>query len=260
MKILEARMVQNRRQMEEEVRKFIDSIRTSSSVSRYELDNHLRKLGDTLLRLQQDFSTRDSIAYAKEIARRVKIAVEETTKEMEALKSLVKEKEAELTKQTQSVADAEQLAQSVNVLKNQLTMLHEENQRLTVKLQKKSEEADKYATELEDMMKTNIQVAQDIQKRDAAIEGLKKRLEGIHADYQAKQNDLIAKHKQEMVTAKQEWDLKLASAVVQQAKTAAQGEPVRIDREIAVESTKTGEYSEETASVKSDDTKSTGID
>ena len=54
LKVLETRIMQNRRQMEDEIKRYIDSIRTSSSISRYEVDNYLRRLGESLIRLQRD--------------------------------------------------------------------------------------------------------------------------------------------------------------------------------------------------------------
>ncbi|MHA2296569.1 MAG: hypothetical protein ACXADA_11125 [Candidatus Hodarchaeales archaeon] len=253
LKILESRLVQNRRQMEDDMKRYIDGIRVHSSVSRYELDNFLRKLGETLLRLEQDFSTRDNISYAKEIARRVKLKTDDLTEELNVLKENLEERENQLSTFAQIDAINASLKQSIEALQSQLTTLHEENQQLSVQFKKKSEESDKFASELEDVINTNIQVAQDIQKRDAAIDGLKTRLEEQKTEFQDRIKDLLSKHESEMAINKQEWELKLASAVVQQAKSPNQEELETTTTETVQQLDSESEIKEESVTDPSDD-------
>ncbi|MHA1168478.1 MAG: hypothetical protein ACTSRU_11695 [Candidatus Hodarchaeales archaeon] len=215
LKILETRIVTNRREIEDHIKRYIQNIRIASTVSRYQLDEYLRTLGDSILKLQQDFSSRDSIAYAKEIARRVKQQNEEIFKEHSAISDQFKEQSKQIKELTEKIAQyeaelkekstlTEGYQKTISSFQNQIAALHKENQSISDKLKRKTEDARKYASELEETIKTNIQIAQDIQKRDAAIEGLKNRMEEIEVQ-----------HKQEIARLKQEWDLKLANAVVQ---------------------------------------------
>ncbi|MFW9994900.1 MAG: hypothetical protein ACFFD4_22860 [Candidatus Odinarchaeota archaeon] len=85
LKLLDSRMMSNRSKIEEQIKAYTDKTRYDKSYSEFELDSHLRELGQSILRSLQEFTTRDNIFFAKEIAKMVSLTTEKWSKEIDRL-------------------------------------------------------------------------------------------------------------------------------------------------------------------------------
>lgn len=85
LKMLDSRMMSDRKKFEDTIKVHTDKTRYDRTFSENELDAHLRALGQDILRLHQQLSGRNNIAFAKEIARMVNTTTEKWSEEIDRL-------------------------------------------------------------------------------------------------------------------------------------------------------------------------------
>ncbi|MHA2299065.1 MAG: hypothetical protein ACXAEU_25990 [Candidatus Hodarchaeales archaeon] len=107
LKILDSRTISNRNKIEDHIKSYTDKTLYDRSYSEYELDSHLRELGKSILRLQQEFTTRDNVFFAKKIAKMVNLATERWSQEIDKKDEEINELTVKLLEKERRIKELE---------------------------------------------------------------------------------------------------------------------------------------------------------